>query len=127
MTNPLWKNSRKQAVVYSYGKLDDVRMGGTQHYGQFHQKIYVIDGNKTYVGSSNIDPRSRQENTESVFLLEGPAAADLVLSEINYSISLSTVWGSPEWQEIRNRNKGLVRKQTLIHKFFEKMGLEPLL
>ncbi len=44
--------------------------------GRLHAKTAVVDGDKTFIGSMNLDPRSRTQNTELGIFIESRALAD---------------------------------------------------
>lgn len=48
------------------------RLSGSSSAGYLHAKAIVIDRRHVVVGSMNLDPRSRQSNTEVAVLLESP-------------------------------------------------------
>ena len=46
--------------------------------GRLHAKTAVVDGNKTFIGSMNLDPRSRTQNTElGIFVESRELAAEM--------------------------------------------------
>ena len=44
--------------------------------GRLHSKTAVVDGDKTFIGSMNLDPRSRTQNTELGIFVESRELAD---------------------------------------------------
>lgn len=62
----------------------------TQHYGSssasLHAKTFAVDRKRIFIGSYNVDPRSRNLNTEMGFVIDSPALAgglaDLFAKEI---------------------------------------------
>ena len=53
--------------------------------GRLHAKTAVVDGDKTYIGSMNLDPRSRTQNTELGVFVESPELAREMLRVIKIS------------------------------------------
>ena len=53
--------------------------------GRLHAKTAVVDGDKTYLGSMNLDPRSRTQNTELGVFVESPELAREMLRVIKIS------------------------------------------
>ena len=53
--------------------------------GRLHAKTAVVDGDKTFIGSMNLDPRSRTQNTELGVFVESPELAREMLRVIKIS------------------------------------------
>jgi putative cardiolipin synthase len=53
--------------------------------GRLHAKTAVVDGDKVYIGSMNLDPRSRTQNTELGVFIESPHLAREMLRVIHIS------------------------------------------
>jgi putative cardiolipin synthase len=53
--------------------------------GRLHAKTAVVDGDKTFIGSMNLDPRSRTRNTELGVFIESPQLAREVLRVVKVS------------------------------------------
>ncbi|MBL8350923.1 MAG: phospholipase D family protein [Burkholderiaceae bacterium] len=53
--------------------------------GRLHAKTAVVDGDKTFIGSMNLDPRSRTQNTELGLFIESPQLAREMLRVIRVS------------------------------------------
>lgn len=53
--------------------------------GRLHAKTAVIDRREVFIGSMNLDPRSRTQNTEIGIFVESPALAREMLRVINIS------------------------------------------
>ncbi len=53
--------------------------------GRLHAKTAVVDGDKTFFGSMNLDPRSRTQNTELGVFVESPELAREMLRVIKIS------------------------------------------
>lgn len=73
-----------------------------------HSKVIVIDGERTVVGSANLDPRSLRTNLEFVGVIFSHAMADAAtnfcLHEIEHSrrIRLSEIRNRRWWQRLRD-------------------------
>ncbi len=74
-----------------------------------HSKVIVIDGERTVIGSANLDPRSLRTNLEFVGVVFSQAMADAAtkfcLREIAHSrrIRLTEIRNRPWWQRLRDR------------------------
>ena len=71
-------------------------------FGQLHAKIVVVDGERLFVGSMNLDSRSERYNTELGVLIESPALAGDFLDLMRYQSSayrvvLDPVTGAVNW------------------------------
>jgi cardiolipin synthase C len=53
--------------------------------GRLHAKTAVVDGDKTFFGSMNLDPRSRTQNTELGVFVESPQLASEMLRIVKIS------------------------------------------
>ena len=53
--------------------------------GRLHAKTAVVDGDKSFIGSMNLDPRSRTQNTELGVFFESPELAREMLRVIRIS------------------------------------------
>ena len=79
--------------------------GGSSKGSALHAKTFTVDGERLFVGSFNLDPRSVHLNTEQGVLIESPAlarqVADLLgerLPDIAYELRLGE-GGDIEWIE----------------------------
>ena len=70
-----------------------------------HAKTFAIDGERVFVGSFNLDPRSAALNTESGFVIDSPAMATQIaaafteqLPQRSYALRLDSD-GHVEWQD----------------------------
>ncbi len=68
-------------------KPDASRHGGFSHFfgssssgSSLHAKAMVVDDNRAFVGSMNLDPRSRDLNTEDGVIIESPVLAKALLA-----------------------------------------------
>ena len=123
----------KQIEIYSYGKIDDEVLGGNKRYGFLHAKLVVIDSKTLTVSTSNLDPISRHLNSEIGTTIENlPENSKNVLKLNQYIEDLknnSTLWGSPEWHEVRQhpKNKITAMLQVFITKIIYKLNLVPII
>jgi putative cardiolipin synthase len=115
--------------IYETGKLDDVLFGGHYHHSKLHAK-YIVGDHVGFVGTSNLDYRSRLYNSEMGFFFDSVEMANDIAENTDYLISLSYRWGSPEWLEMRQRLQDLggmkgfaVRHQRGIYKTIKNTGL----
>jgi len=71
------------------GKRPRQRIAGTTApaHASLHSKVYVIDRNKTVVGSFNFDPRSINLNTEIALVIYSPDIAAQVVRMFDESTS----------------------------------------
>jgi putative cardiolipin synthase len=123
----------KQFGVYSYGRKDDVKLGGLKKYGLLHTKLVFIDDKKFILSTSNLDPMSRHINSEV-----GVSSDDLPLNSHNIAQlkdyiqkikENSTPWGESEWQEIKNHpaNKTINILEEFVTKIIVTLNLIPLI
>lgn len=123
----------KQLQIYSYGRIDDEVLGGNKKYGFLHAKIALIDGKKMTISTSNLDPISRHLNSEVGTAIEELASDSKNLAKIKLYIDdlakNSTLYGSTEWNEIRQhpKNKILVILQAFVTKVIYTLNLVPLI
>jgi cardiolipin synthase C len=73
-----------------------------------HAKTFALDGERIFVGSFNMDPRSMALNTEMGILLQSPALAQSLqqafvekIPWLSYEVRLKTPDGGLEWIEHR--------------------------
>ena len=116
-------------AIYETGKMDDVLFGGDYHHSKLHAK-YVIGDDVGYVGTSNLDYRSRLYNSEMGFFFRSEELVKDLAENTDYLIGLSYRWGSPEWLEMRQRmlemkgsQASKVKKQRGLYKTMKKTGL----
>lgn len=53
--------------------------------GRLHAKTAIVDGQKSFIGSMNLDPRSRTQNTELGVMVESPQLAKEMLRIVKIS------------------------------------------
>ena len=75
-----------------------------------HSKVIVIDGQRTVVGSSNLDPRSLRTNLEFIAVVTSRTAmaaeaTKFCRHEIQHSrrVRLAEIRNRPWWQRLRDR------------------------
>lgn len=123
----------KQFEVYSYGRIDDEVLNGNKRYGFLHAKLVVTDNKSVTVSTSNLDPISRHLNSEVGTTIENlPKNSKNIAKLTQYIDDLqknSTLWGSPEWQEIRNHPNNRILKilQAFATKIIYALNLVPLI
>ncbi len=93
-----------------------------------HTKAVVVDGERAFVGSPNVDPRSMVLNTEIGVLGEGPEFTARVAALIERDISPANAWrvtmDDEGWLQWRNADE-VVRRQPA--KGFGQRAIEFLL
>lgn len=88
--------------IYQIGKLDSVLLGGDAYYGKLHAKFLFADS-IGFVGTSNLDYRSRLLNNEMGYFFHGEQLQQDLQAEFDRLKELSLLWGSPEWLDMRAR------------------------
>jgi putative cardiolipin synthase len=63
----------------------EIGLGGQSQAG-LHSKTYVFDRLRTFIGSFNLDPRSRQINTELGILFENDKLAEFVVAQLDKTL-----------------------------------------
>lgn len=123
----------KQIELYSFGKIDHEMLGGKTKYGFLHAKVYMFDGKKLILSTSNIDPISRNINSEigaAVSFKEIDSKNLVKMREFVESvINRSTLKGSDEDTQIKN-HESISRSWSLLNfmgKIIFKLNLAPLL
>ncbi len=116
--------------IYELGKLDAASLGnGSTHYGKLHAK-FIMGDKASFVGTSNLDYRSRLYNNEMGFFIEESMIQKDLKSAFESLKKLSYRWGTPEWLQMRKEIieqggiKGWTTKhQRSIYNFLIKTGL----
>lgn len=123
----------KQFEIYSYGLVDDVKLGGNKKYGLLHTKAVIIDDINIILSTSNLDPISRYNNSEVGVMIDNlrPDSKNIINMK-NYIINLekkSTIWGGVEWNEIKNHPHNMFANllELLVTKILVGLNLVPLL
>jgi putative cardiolipin synthase len=57
-----------------------------------HAKVTIFDRRTVFIGSFNLDPRSRALNTEVVLIAESPALAEQILAQIDRDLAPENSW-----------------------------------
>lgn len=104
INSPEWKRviNHPRIKIYQTGKLDSALIGGTENYGKLHAKFF-FDDQFGFVGTSNFDYRSRLYNNEMGFYYLDPELSHDLNQVFEELKSISLLWGSPEWLEMRKR------------------------
>jgi len=116
--------------VYETGRLDSVKLGhGERSYGKLHAK-YFLSEDIGFIGTTNFDYRSRLYNNEMGFFFNDPGLAEDVHASFDQLISISYLWGSPEWLQLRKEVmdlKGMkgnsTKSQRGWYKLFKNTGI----
>jgi putative cardiolipin synthase len=122
--------SNPQLKVYETGRLDSVKLGhGEKHYGKLHAKFFISE-DIGFIGTTNFDYRSRLYNNEMGFFFLDPGLAADVHASFDGLVSISYLWGSPEWFQLRKEvmdikgTKGRsTKRQRNWYKFFKNTGI----
>ena len=114
-----------QIRIYATGGSDAVPIGGAVHYGKMHAK-FMIGANFGWVGTSNLDYRSRLLNNEMGFFFtddsfnEEGLLADL-RRDADELKQQALPWGSPQWLQLRRDvcrggwHQGCRNPQSALH------------
>lgn len=121
--------SNPRLKVYETGRSDSALLGGDKSYGKLHAKFFLSE-EVGFIGTTNFDYRSRLYNNEMGFFFHDPALAADVKTGFDELTSISYLWGSPEWLQLRSAvmEKGGIKgsstkKQRGLYKFFKKSGI----
>ena len=117
-------------LVYETGRLDSRKLGdGEVDYGKLHAKFF-LDEKIGFVGTTNLDYRSRLYNSEMGYFFKSEPLADELNEAFDYLVEMSYRWGSPEWLQLRNKTldvKGMkawsTRHQRSLYKTLKATGL----
>jgi phosphatidylserine/phosphatidylglycerophosphate/cardiolipin synthase-like enzyme len=115
---------------YQLGKLDSEILGGEKYYGKLHAKFVLAD-EIGFVGTTNLDYRSRLYNNEMGFFFRGDELRAGLVTIFEDLKLKSYLWGTPEWLEMREKlrqvggTKGKnTSKQRKTYNFLEKSGIK---
>ncbi len=99
----LWQTmvNNPRIKIYETGRGDSVLLGGDTHYGKLHAKFVLGDHNIGFVGTSNFDYRSLLFNNEVGFFFHSEALMQDLVEEFEELKTVSYLWGSPEWLQMR--------------------------
>jgi cardiolipin synthase C len=97
-----WKDmvNNPKVRIYETGRLDADVLGGDVAYGKLHAKFFLTDS-WGFVGTTNLDYRSRLYNNEMGFFFTGDELRQALIDEFDALKEQSYLWGSPEWLELR--------------------------
>ncbi|MDH3380294.1 MAG: phospholipase D-like domain-containing protein, partial [Gammaproteobacteria bacterium] len=137
VSDEAWKRlaENEQLIVWQTGRLDAVEFGGTQSYGKLHVKLAIVD-DIAFVGTTNVDHRSRLLNNEMGFIIRNSSefVEQLIKEEFDTLRANSYKWGSTEWLSLRQKlkDKGgikgkAVRHQENIYWIIKRFGLDWLI
>ena len=103
-----WKDliNNPRVRIYQTGRGDADLLGGDVAYGKLHAKFFLTD-NWGFVGTTNLDYRSRLYNNEMGFFFGGEELRQSLVQEFEMLKSQSYLWGSPEWLELRAKVRAL--------------------
>lgn len=99
--------------IYETGRLDSDMLGGDVAYGKLHAKFFLTDS-WGFVGTTNLDYRSRLYNNEMGFFFSGDELRQSLIDEFEALKAQSYLWGSPQWLQLRAqvRNMGGIKGST---------------
>ncbi|MEP1470135.1 MAG: phospholipase D-like domain-containing protein [Halieaceae bacterium] len=97
-----WKDliNNPRVRIYQTGRSDADLLGGDTAYGKLHAKFFLTDS-WGFVGTTNLDYRSRLYNNEMGFFFSGEELRQSLVDEFEMLKSNSYLWGSPEWLKLR--------------------------
>lgn len=95
-----------QVRIYETGRIDSDLLGGDVAYGKLHAKFFLTD-DWGFVGTTNLDYRSRLYNNEMGFFFLGDALREELILEFENLKQQSYLWGSPEWLDMRQQVRDL--------------------
>ncbi|WP_394175844.1 phospholipase D-like domain-containing protein [Thalassotalea litorea] len=94
--------SNPRIKVYQLGKLDSDLIGGDETYGKLHAK-YIVTNNVSFVGTTNLDYRSRFINNEMGYFMLGAGVNDELNQIFDNLKKRCYLWGEPDWLEMRKK------------------------
>ena len=127
-----WKKliANPRIKFYELGRLDSEILGGDRYYGKLHAKFILAD-DIGFVGTTNLDYRSRLYNNEMGFFFKSSELEAELITIFQDLKQDSYLWGSPKWLEIREnlRRAGGTKgkntyKQRKTYKFLEESGIK---
>ncbi|TKB47452.1 phospholipase D-like domain-containing protein [Thalassotalea mangrovi] len=88
--------------IYQLGRLDSDLIGGDTTYGKLHAK-FIVTNNVSFVGTTNLDYRSRFINNEMGYFMLGPEV-NTELDQIFEGLKKRCyLWGEPDWFAMRKK------------------------
>ena len=127
-----WKRliANPRIKIYQLGKLDSKFFGGDTDYGKLHAK-FVLTEAAGFVGTTNLDYRSRLYNNEMGYFLSGEETKSQLIDIFEELKQDSYLWGSPQWLEMRDKLRrsgttkgGWVHRQRRTHDGLRNTGLK---
>jgi putative cardiolipin synthase len=127
-----WKKliANPRVKLYQLGKLDSKFLGGDKYYGKLHAKFILTDV-VGFIGTTNLDYRSRLYNNEMGYFFSGKELKNELLGIFESLKQESYLWGSPEWLEMRDRLRrtgqgkgGWANRQRKTYKSLRTTGLK---
>jgi phosphatidylserine/phosphatidylglycerophosphate/cardiolipin synthase-like enzyme len=133
-------NHDKKIQVYLLGRLDNMMLNKgivkdsrgrfvllSEFYGKLHAKFGIVDGRYSFVGSHNLDQRSKHLNSETAFFIDNPKVASVLTQEFEKAIKRSYLYGDPDLEIMNARPEIRLRKKLMtvldfINKKFPKAG-----
>jgi phosphatidylserine/phosphatidylglycerophosphate/cardiolipin synthase-like enzyme len=120
-----------RVAIYQTGRLDALMFGhGEQVYGKLHAKFAISD-DLIFVGTTNMDHRSRLYNNEFGFFVRSTDLRQDLIEVFDALKRTSYRWGSPEWLEMRKQLRALdtakarwARRQHSVFARLRGTGLE---
>ncbi|MCW8825339.1 MAG: phospholipase D family protein [Gammaproteobacteria bacterium] len=92
-----------------------------------HAKTLVVDGQITYIGTFNFDPRSAHLNTEVGVIIDNTVIAEQVEAAIMVDISTENSWNPAHYQAGENPGDDVPFFKRLKLWFWSLLPLEPIL
>ena len=127
-----WKKliNNPQIFIYEMGRLDAAALGnGETHYGKLHAK-FIMGEDTSFVGTSNLDYRSRLYNNEMGFFITNESVQQELNDVFDELKASSYRWGTPEWLQMRKEVMALgglkgwsTSHQRFIYNFLMATGL----
>lgn len=136
----VFNNSDSKIQIYQYGKLNNrifskgaIRdhlgrlVHPSEYYGKLHAKFGIIDGRYSFIGSHNLDQRSRRLNSETAFFVDHPKIAADTTRFFETLISKSYLYGDPDLDLMNDREELSTRKNAMsildfINKHYPEAG-----
>jgi putative cardiolipin synthase len=122
----VFDNRDGKIQVYQFGRLNNVMFTDAPvrdhrgklvpldaFYGKLHAKFGIVDGRYSFIGSHNLDPRSRNLNSETAFFLDSPKAADESTRFFEQLVARSYLYGDPDLQIMNSRPELSFRRKLM--------------
>jgi putative cardiolipin synthase len=126
VTEGEFDNHDLKIQVYQLGRLDNKmfkkgevrdsrgqRVAPANFYGKLHSKYGIIDGRISFVGSHNLDQRSRRLNSETVFFVDSSKIGADLTQEFEKSLARSYLYGDPDLAIMNARPELKMRKRLM--------------